>query len=54
MAIKFAIVAGIKLKIAAHLSAERKKWWEKRIKPLIHKYSDFVEFVGEVRGEERK
>uniref|UniRef100_A0A183CCT6 Glycos_transf_1 domain-containing protein n=1 Tax=Globodera pallida TaxID=36090 RepID=A0A183CCT6_GLOPA len=54
VAIKFAIESNMKLKIAAQIVDERKKWWEKRILPLIEKkHSKLIEFVGEVGPEQR-
>uniref|UniRef100_A0A183BT17 Glycos_transf_1 domain-containing protein n=1 Tax=Globodera pallida TaxID=36090 RepID=A0A183BT17_GLOPA len=54
VAIKFALESKMKLKIAAQIVDDHKKWWEKRILPLIEeKHSDLVEFVGEVGPEQR-
>ncbi|KAL3099460.1 hypothetical protein niasHS_002915 [Heterodera schachtii] len=54
VAIKFAIEAGMKLKIAAQIVDDHRKWWEKRILPLINeKHANLIEYVGEIGPEQR-
>ncbi|KAL3122248.1 hypothetical protein niasHT_001517 [Heterodera trifolii] len=54
VAIKFAIEAGMKLKIAAQIVDDHRKWWMKRILPLIsEKHADLIEYVGEIGPEQR-
>ncbi|KAL3096411.1 hypothetical protein niasHT_028647 [Heterodera trifolii] len=54
VAIKFAIEAGMKLKIAAQIVDDHRKWWMKRILPLTNeKHADLIEYVGEIGPEQR-
>src|SRR5262249_39356362 len=52
-AIEIARRAGRKLKVAAKIYPEDRKYFAEQIEPLMHESQSFVEFIGEVGGREK-
>jgi glycosyltransferase involved in cell wall biosynthesis len=52
-AIEIARGAGMKLKVAAKIYPEEREYFEQTIQPLLQQSQSFVEFIGEVGGQEK-
>jgi hypothetical protein len=48
-----AIQAGIPLRMAAKIDHSGQSLWDGKVKPLIVKHKDLIEFIGEVNDTEK-
>jgi glycosyltransferase involved in cell wall biosynthesis len=52
-AIAIALRAGMKLKVAAKIYPEERGYFHDTVEPMLHKSRSWVEFIGEVGGQEK-